>query len=284
MSFKKKTTLIIGVLCVVLAGGILLANQSTATPMKEEQVQTKDIKTYYSFSGDVKAKKSQNIYINSESEIKDILIKEGDSVKEDSELFKLSSDSVIKSNIDGEVAEILVHEGAKYSSGTHIATIVNYDKLQIEIKVDEYETNAINVGDTVDVYINALDKTIEGKIVNLSKNANIVNDVAYFKGIVEIEDNEDILVGMSVEVKALKDSVKEAKTISMSSLEFDSENQPYVYVKDANGKIIEKSVSIGINDGFIVEIKSGLKANDTILASDNLELFNPFEMMQSGGN
>lgn len=285
MKFKKRTVFLVGALCIALAGGgvLIVKNNTANNSMIEEQVKTKDIKTYYTFSGDVKAKKSQLVSLNSDTEIDEILVKEGDKVKNGDTLFKTSAGNKIKAEISGEVSEILVNEDIKYTTGTQLATIVNYDALQVEIKVDEYESDSIKIGDKVDVYINALDKTVEGKIVNLSKIANIENGISYFKGVVEIEDTADILIGMSVEVKAVKDDVKEVKTISMNALEFDSENQPYVHVKNSKGEIVEKSVTVGVNDGSVVEIKSGLKDSDVILYSDKQELLNPFEMMQNGG-
>lgn len=285
MKFKKRTVFLLGALCIALAGGgvLIVKNNTANSSMIEEQVKTKDIKTYYTFSGDVKAKKSQLVSLNSDTEIDEILVKEGDKVKNGDTLFKTSAGNKIKAEISGEVSEILVNEDIKYTAGTQLATIVNYDALQVEIKVDEYESDSIKIGDKVDVYINALDKTVEGKIVNLSKIANIENGISYFKGVVEIEDTADILIGMSVEVKAVKDDVKEVKTISMNALEFDSENQPYVHVKNSKGEIVEKSVTVGVNDGSVVEIKSGLKDSDVILYSDKQELLNPFEMMQNGG-
>ena len=89
---------------------------------------------------------------------------------------------------------------------------------------------------------------------------------------------------MSVEVKAIKDSVQNAKTISINAIEFDEDNQPYVYIKDSNGNIVEKSISIGINDGSSVEIKSGLKDSDTVVSSTSTDIFDFGMMMQHGGN
>lgn len=286
MKFKKKNIYLLGGLCVAVIGGkiVISNNNSMDTTLVEEQIKTKDIKTYYTFSGDVKAKSSQVITLSSDTKIDEILVKEGEKVKDGDSLFKTSSGNKIKANIDGEVSEILVDEDVKYASGTQIATVVNYDVLQVEIKVDEYQANNLKIDDKVDVYVNALDKTVEGKLVNLSKKANVTNGISYFRGVVEIEDTEDILVGMTVEVKAVKDEVKDVKTVSMNALEFDSENQPYVYVKGAKGQSIEKAVTIGVNDGSVVEIKSGLKDSDVVLSSDKEELFNPFETMKSTKN
>lgn len=285
MKFKKKTIFLTTAVAIALVGGVVAVsnNSSIETSLIEEQLKEKDIKTYYSFEGEIKSKNTKETILSNSSTVDEILVKEGDIVEKGDTLFKMSSGSKITSDIDGMITDVLVSEGVKYESGTHIATVSQMDLLQVEIKVDEYNVNEIKIGDKVDVYINSLDKTVDGKVVNLSKNATVMNGISYFRGVVELEDTEDILVGMSVEVKAVKDDVKNVKTISINALEFDSENQPYVYIKDSKGNKIERPVTVGVNDGSVVEIKSGLKDTDTIMYSNSSEIFNPFEAMKDGG-
>ena len=285
MAIKKKSLLLAGAIVIAVAGGSFIvvnnANTSTAN-YSEEQIKEKDITTYYTFSGDITSKNTKDITSSGEVEISEILVKEGEQVKEGDTIFKTASGNRIKAKMDGMLSEILFNKDVKYPSGTLLATITDNSSLQVEIKVDEYDANSIKVGDKAEVYINALDKTVDGKVINLAKKATVSNGVSYFRAVVEIEDTEDILTGMSSEIKIVKAESKNAKTISMNALEFDEDNQPYVYVKGANGTPIAKSVNIGINDGLSVEIKSGLKDSDTVLSTDKFELINPFEMMHGG--
>lgn len=284
MKFKKKTIFLTTAIALALVGGTMAINNSPIeNTMIEERIKEKDVKTYYSFEGEIQSPNIKESVLSSSATIDEILVKEGDKVKKGDNLFKLSSGSKITSDIDGMVTDILVSENIKYESGTQLATISKMDILHVEIKVDEYDVKEIKIGDKVEVHINSLDKTVEGKIKNLSKNATVINGISYYRGVVELEDTEDVLLGMSVEVKALKDDVKNAKTISINALEFDNENQPYVYVIDSNGNTVEKSVTVGVNDGTVVEIKSGLKETDTVVYSNDSDIFNPFETMKNGG-
>lgn len=287
MDLKKKKILIYGTVGLALIGGttVLMNNNAIDSSYIEEQLKEKDLKTYYSFSGNIKSKNINEVSISSSYIIDEILIKEGDMVKKGDTLFKTTSGNKITANIDGMVADILVNKEIKYDAETHVATIVDTNALQVEIKIDEYDVNNIEIDDEVEVYINALDKTVEGKIINLSKNATVDNGISYFRGIVEITDTKDILVGMSVEVKAIKDDIKNAKTVSINAVKFDKDNQAYVYVKDNKGNKVERPVTIGVNDGFSVQIKSGLKDTDVVLSPTSNDIFNPFdEMMKNGGN
>ena len=51
----------------------------------------------------------------------------------------------------------------------------------------------------------------------------------------------------------------------MKSLQFNSDNSPFVYIKGNDGKPVKQPVTLGINDGTRVEIKGGLSTGDTIL-------------------
>ena len=167
--------------------------------------------------------------------------------------------------IDGEVTKIYVEESAQLMAGVQVMDLVNYDDLQVTIKVDEYDLSTIQAGKAVTATINALDKDVKGTVSKVSREAVTLNGVSYFTASVDLEKDASLLVGMSVEVKLLNQEVKGVTTLSMKALQFDNENKPYVYVKNAEGKTETKAVTVGINDGITVEIKDGVKAGDTVL-------------------
>jgi HlyD family secretion protein len=72
-------------------------------------------------------------------------------------------------------------------------------------------------------------------------------------------------VGLSAEIKVHNEEAKNAVTISMNALHFDSNNEPYVLIQNSEGKAVSKKVTTGMNDGTSVEIKDGLAAGDTVL-------------------
>ena len=89
-----------------------------------------------------------------------------------------------------------------------------------------------------------------------------------------------VLIKMTAEVEILKESAKDTTTITMKALQFDDENLPFVYYKDVNGQVLTKPVTVGINDGLIVEIIDGVESGETILVPDSI--INPM-MMGPGG-
>jgi len=69
---------------------------------------------------------------------------------------------------------------------------------------------------------------------------------------------------MSVEAQILNTCALGAVTIPMKALQFDAENQPFVYKADANGKLYAQKVTIGINDGATIQILSGVDDGESV--------------------
>lgn len=178
---------------------------------------------------------------------------------------KQAGDVEILSEINGEISEIYVEENQALITGTKIMDIVDYDNLEVKIKVDEYDLGAVTEGKEVNVTINQLGKDVAGKVSEISREAETVNEVSFFTASIDLEKNKDLRVGLSVEVKAFNKSAADATAISMKALQFDNENQPFVYYRDSSGNVVTKSIKAGINDGTSVQIIEGIKTGEVIL-------------------
>lgn len=178
---------------------------------------------------------------------------------------KQAGDLEILAEIDGEISEIYVEENESLVTGSKIMDIVDYDNLEVKVKVDEYDLVAVSEGKEVTVTINQLGKDVVGRISKISKEAETVNEVSFFTASVDLEKNPALRVGLSVEVKALNKSATNAITISMKALQFDDGNQPFVYYRDSSGKVDTKPIKAGINDGNYVQIIEGIKSGEVML-------------------
>ena len=263
---KLRRRIIAAVVLVLLIGtaATLFLLRPKDAAFTEETAKSGDIATYYSFGGNIEAKERQSVLADTMMQIKTLKVKEGDAVKKGDVLAETTMGGKIQAKIDGEFTTIYVEESAQLMAGAPVMDLVNYDELQVTIKVDEYDLGTIQAGKAVTATINALDKDVKGTVSKVSREAVTMNGVSYFTASVDLEKDASLLVGMSAEVKLLNQEVKGVATLSMKALQFDNENKPYVYVKNAEGKTVAKAVTVGINDGVTVEIKDGVKAGDTV--------------------
>lgn len=98
------------------------------------------------------------------------LVAKGESVAAEIEIYK--KEAVQTSPIKGEVSKIALHEGELTSAGYPILTIVNMDDMWVSFAVREDRLKNLRKGDTVEIYIPALDIQVPMKISYISPIAD----------------------------------------------------------------------------------------------------------------
>lgn len=255
---------IAGILVLALIG-FFVFRITRKDEVKGEEIEVKqgDISTYYNFAGSISAKNRSILFAELPIQISEFEVEEGEKVEKGDLIYKTSIGEKIKSDIDGEVYKIEVEKDAQISPGTNIMEIVDYNDLELKVNVDEYDLKSIKEGSEVEITINALDKTIKGEVVEISKQGEYINGITLFETIISIENSDNIRIGMSAEARALNEESKSTAILPMSAIKFRDDNTAYVKVKKEE-KIEEIDIELGITDGVNVEIVSGLKAGDKI--------------------
>jgi multidrug efflux pump subunit AcrA (membrane-fusion protein) len=281
---KKKIVIwsIVGLFIILLVSSILFTQKGNAD-YEEEEVEKGNITTYYSFSGAVEAKSRQNVISMKEMHVEEVLVKVGDQVKKGDVLLVNSDREEIRAEIDGEVSKVNIKSNSHALKGSQLIDIINYSDLFVNIKVDEYDLKYVKVGQKVNVTINSLDKNVNGEIYAISKEATNENGISYFTAMVNFEKDEAIRIGMSAETRILKQNKTDVNTVSMKALQFDSKNKPYILLASKKGEPIKRYVDTGINNGTIIEIKSGVRVGDKVLIPKTSKPDNNAAMMHGGG-
>ncbi len=268
MRSKKRSTSkiilwsILGVLAVALIVRFAMPRKINYTEVKAT---TDNLSTYYSFSGSVGAKSRQTVFADKAMQIKEIKVTEGQNVSMDSVLMTTVMGVEIKPKISGEVASIYVDENAQLMPGVKLIEIVDYSDLQLTVQVDEKDLAAVSKGKEAIVTLHALNKDVSTKITELSKEGEYLNGVTNFTANLALPKDSDLRVGMSAEAKVLNQSVSGVVILPMSVIQFDDNNNPYVLIKTDNKTPQQVGITIGINNGIYVEIKSGVTTNATVL-------------------
>ncbi len=270
MSTKKKSKvkkwMITGVIIVAIVG-VIGSYLAKPAPSSYESVKAKtgDITNYYSFSGNVESKNSQTILSDNVMQISDIKVNDGDQVNEGDVLITTTAGKQIKAPIDGEIVDVNVEEDAQIMSGMELLKIVDYDHLQVSVKVDEFDLAAVEKGKETTVKIAAINKEIKGEISSISKEGKLENGITFFTATIDLEKDDSLKIGLSTEVKLLNNKVSNVVTLPMNAISFDDNNKPYVFKKAEDDTSKKVQIITGINDGITVEIKKGVSNNETIL-------------------
>jgi len=184
------------------------------------------------------------------------------------EVYTAASDGInnytVTSPIDGYITSINVDVGGIASQSGAAATIANIDKLEIETSVSEAVINKIKVGDKVDVLVSSVsDEPFTGTITALSP-APAVGSLTYPMKVTL--DNESALIkpGMFAEVVITSDKTENVIALPSGAVLIKSGKTVVATIED-NEKVVFKEVVVGVDNGELAEIKSGIAAGDTVV-------------------
>ncbi len=262
---KKRKGIVIGIVIIgIIVVAIAFASKPEATIYESAEASEGDITTYYHFSGNVESQNKQNVIADKVMQISEIKVDEGDMVEEGDVLLETSYGEDIESKINGEISKIHIEEDEQVMAASPLIDITDYENMEITVKIDEYDLGAIKEDMDTTVSISAIDKEIKGKIKSISKEGLVENGVTFFTATINLEEEENIKIGMSAEIKVLSHDAKDVVTLPMSAIQFEDNNEAYVEKKDENGEIYKEKIEVGINDGITVEIKKGVSVGETV--------------------
>ena len=192
-------------------------------------------------------------------------------------LRDLQSFGTVIAPFDGTITRRNVNMGDLVNAGNvgmaqALFTMVHVDKLHVYVYLPQDRAGQIKVGDEVLITQNsAPDKPVKGRI---ARTAGAI-DTSTRSLQVDVEvpnENRLLLPGSYVEV-ALNIALGSALIIPTNSLIFGAGGPFVATVKD--NKILKKKVSLGIDYGLQVEIRSGLTADEDII-------LNPLDSITDG--
>ena len=176
-------------------------------------------------------------------------------------------DYTITAPISGQITKLSVKTGdiTAVSNTTSLATITNYDKMKVDIKVGEYDIVDLKSGDPVTIRIQALQKDYTGKIAHIDREATVENGVSYFNAEVNFAPDENVRGGMSAEVKLTINDLHDVPSISNDAVQNADDGSSYVLVRSEDGKTYtRKNVTLGATDGSYTQVTDGLSDGDKV--------------------
>lgn len=181
----------------------------------------------------------------------------------------------INSPMSGVVSIKHIDQGGFASPGAPIATIIDYDKILLKGQVPERRVRYVRLGDSVDVYLPALDKTVAGEITRRSLHTSPRTGTYT----VEVQvDNPDraILPGMSAQMTLLRKQWEQVVMVPREALlqGFQRSEAMVVDSIDEPGPAHLRVVDLGPSAGPDVVITDGLEPSDLLIVRGHRGLVN----------
>jgi RND family efflux transporter MFP subunit len=173
--------------------------------------------------------------------------------------------AVVTAPISGHVTSVNVSVGGLASQASPAVTISNIDKLEINTGLSENMINKIRIGDTVGVRVKSVSEeaSFDGTVTALAP-APATGSLTYPVVITLENPDEAVKPGMFAEVTIAADRVEGALAVPSKAV-FIRAGRQVVISLDAENKVVLNDVVTGVDNGEIIEIKSGLKEGDRVV-------------------
>ena len=172
--------------------------------------------------------------------------------------------------IEGVITWRYADTGALIQSGTDsnsqalpIVKLAQSDLLRLRMPVPEDAVRYVKVGDTLQVRVDALDRSFTGKVVRFTRDVNF--ETRTMETEVDVE-NKDLSIdpGMYANTQLQLDHADNVLTIPVEALLL-RDNKDLVYVVDSENRVQQKTVEVGLRGSQLAEIKSGLNEGERVI-------------------
>jgi multidrug efflux pump subunit AcrA (membrane-fusion protein) len=176
--------------------------------------------------------------------------------------------TVVVSPMAGYVSDRPADVGEYVSPQQKVATVVNLNPLRVRIDIPEQAISQIHVGESVSVGVAAYpDRSFSGRVARVSPSVTTASRTLTVEADVE-NPKAELKPGQFATVRILLPQTEAAVLVPQRSLRAIS-GSTYVFVIK-NGHAEQRLVQSGQTEGDLVELKSGVAA-DEVVATSNVD-------------
>jgi RND family efflux transporter MFP subunit len=185
----------------------------------------------------------------------------------------MSGYTQITAPFSGVITNRFADTGALVAAGTSSSTqaipvvrLAEISVLRLVLPVPESVAGQIHVGDVVKVRVQALDRDIKGKVSRFSDALDLQTRTMQTEIDVENRDGR-LMPGMYTETHLALREKKNALTIPLEGVTRNGDDAVVLAV-NAQNKIEERHICLGVEDNERVEVLSGLSENDHVIVGN----------------
>ena len=178
--------------------------------------------------------------------------------------------AVIPSPIDGFVSERTADLGEYVSPQQKVATIVRTNPLRIRIDIPEQAIPEVRVGQSVSISTSAWpDKNFSGRVARIAPNVSATSRTLIVEA--EVENGGGALKpGQFATVRILQERAEPAVLIPARAVVTEAGVSRVFVIKE--GRAEQRLVQTGQTEGDLIEIRSGIAADELVATSELQQL------------
>lgn len=178
------------------------------------------------------------------------------------------SDAVVTAPISGFVADRPADLGEYVTPQSKIATIVRINPMRVRIDIPEQSLATIQTGQSVSVNVSAFpERAFSGRVARISPNVSATSRTLTVEA--EVENGDGLLKpGQFATVRILQSQADAAVLVPQKSVRTEGSASHVFVIK--NGRAELRLVQLGQMEGDLVEVKTGVAADEQV-ATSNVE-------------
>ena len=177
------------------------------------------------------------------------------------------SKTVLRALFNGQVDKNSAIVGQIVSPNTPVITISN-DNLEIDTNISEVDLSGAKVGSNANITLDAFGNGINfpATIVSIDSAPSLVNGLSVYGARLKFNNSDTrIKPGMTANITVISDTHKNVLIVPKSAV-IQNNNKYFVLISNGNSQKETREVTVGLYDDKNIEITSGLKLGEKILA------------------
>ena len=188
----------------------------------------------------------------------------------------------IHAPFDGTIGLRGISEGDYLTSGQDIVSLINSNPIKLEFRIPEVYLSEVAIGQKVDVRVDAFrGDSFSGEVYAIAPEVDVGGRSFMVRA--QIANNDDLLVpGLFAQVELELERKENALLIPEAAL-MPAGDKQYVYRID-DGKAVRTEVALGMRQGDMVEIISGLGAGAQVVTAGQMKIMDGSKVQPLGGD
>lgn len=180
--------------------------------------------------------------------------------------------NIVTSTVDGMVLDVPVREGASviernnFNEGTSIAVVADMSNLIFEGKVDESDVGKLHEGIPLELTVGAIEgKRFDAHLEYISPKGENEEGAVKFQVRAAIKPTSEVFLraGYSANADIILDRHKQVIAVKERDVLFEKDST-YVEVKVGDRQFEKRKVKLGLSDGILVEVLSGVDTTSAV--------------------
>jgi RND family efflux transporter MFP subunit len=170
---------------------------------------------------------------------------------------------------DGIVLSVAGEAGDTVGTSAFIS-LIDLSHPRVEFSVDESDMDKAVVGNSADVVFDALpDDIFSGTVVQVTPQLISSGGYQVLQGVIQLEladasDADKLIEGLNASVEIIAADAQNAVLLPLDALRDLGDGEYGVFVVGSGGTLKLRTVTIGIQDDYYVQILSGLEGGETV--------------------